>query len=158
MRPTTVVSVSLNICLANALVPDVAVAAAVGDEDPIIDVTVDRGELRILVEEDRRIDDAADDCVDDEALLVDRKLAASRDTRARAAHAVLFAAFVPTYEPMLATTAWLSRSVTVAAPLLLTTTVWTASSTLVGVPLPLCSYEVPFHVAPCLASAPSAVR
>ena len=94
--PTIVVSVSFRSCRENAPVPDVAVA--VWDEDPIIDVIVDIDELRMEVEEDSLIDDAADDCVAEDPLLVpvDSELAASGITRASAAHAVLFAVLVPT--------------------------------------------------------------
>jgi hypothetical protein len=91
-----VVSVSFRNCPENAPVPDVAVA--VGDDEPNIDVIVDIDELSMDVEEDSRIDDAADDCVDEDALLVpvDVSRAASGDTRANAAQAVLLTVLVPT--------------------------------------------------------------
>jgi hypothetical protein len=81
-----VVNMSFKNCLENALVPDVAVAVG-DDDDAIIDVIEEMDELRMLVEEDNLIDEAADDCV---------ALAASGDRRASALQAVALAVLVPT--------------------------------------------------------------
>jgi hypothetical protein len=93
-----VVSVSFTNCLENATVPDVAVAVGDDEEDPIIDVIIDVDELRMDVDEDSLMDDAADDCVDEDELLVpvDVELAASGTLRASAAQADTLNGFVPT--------------------------------------------------------------
>ena len=87
-RPITVVSVSFKNCLEKAPEPEVAVA--VGDEVPIMDVIIDVDVSLPL--------DAADDCVDEDELLVpvDVELAASGEVRASAAQAVVLAVCVPT--------------------------------------------------------------
>ena len=98
--PTIVVSVNFKNCLANA--PVTEVAAAVGEDEPIIAVIIDVDAVRMDVDDDDDSlmddDDAVDDCVDEDALPmpVDTSLAASGTVRARAEHAVLLAGWVPT--------------------------------------------------------------
>lgn len=99
-----VVRASLKNCFEKAPVPDVAVDE--GDEEPITDVIIDVDEPRIDVE-DSLMEDAADDCVDEVPVLVDVETAPSGSdaSAASSVQAVALVGFVPTYEPILATTA-----------------------------------------------------
>ena len=85
------VSVNFKNCLTNEPVTEVAVA--VGEDEPIIAVIIEVDVVRMDVDED-----AAEDCVDEDALPmpVDISFAASGTVSARAEHAVLLAAWVPT--------------------------------------------------------------
>lgn len=83
--------------LANA--PATEFAIAVGEDEPIIDVIIDVDAVRIDVDDDDKAlmdDDAADDCVEEDAPFVDVSLSASGTVRASAEHAVLLAGLVPT--------------------------------------------------------------
>lgn len=117
-----------------AMEADPEAEVAVG---PITEV---REDVMALLIDITAVLDADEDLVDDEPLELDgAPLAASGVDDARAAQAVEFLSLLPTKDPMFATTAWLSRRVTVALPSLPILTVLTVLSTLVAVPSPLCS-------------------
>jgi hypothetical protein len=85
--------------LANTPVTEFAIT--VGEDEPIIDVIIDVDGVRVDVDDDDKTlidDDAADNCVEEDAPLVpiDVSIAASGTVRASAEHAVLLAGLVPT--------------------------------------------------------------
>jgi hypothetical protein len=84
-----------------ANIPVTEFAITVGEDEPIIDVIINVDGVRVDVDDDDKTlidDDAADDCVEEDAPLmpVDVSTAASGTVCASAEHAVLLAGLVPT--------------------------------------------------------------